>query len=90
MKYLPTSQQNVSDQRSHYSEDESEQKSLHHGQKGYSSMPKTNKQSWNSEQISDFVRKLGFLDKAKEEGKQIKHFLHINEVSFMFHPLEHS
>ena len=38
------------------------------------------KKCWNNEQISDFVRKLGFLDQGKEEGKQIKRFLHINEV----------
>ena len=39
-----------------------------------------NKQHWNSEQIGDFVRKLGFLDTRKEGGDQIKHFLYINEV----------
>ena len=39
-----------------------------------------NKQHWNSEQIGDFVRKLGFLDTRKEGGDKIKHFLHINEV----------
>ena len=38
------------------------------------------KQRWNSEQISDFVRKLGFLDREEEGGDKIKHFLHINEV----------
>ena len=37
-------------------------------------------QCWNSEQINDFVRKLGFLDTEKEGGDKIKHFLHINEV----------
>lgn len=36
---------------------------------------------WNAEQISDFVRKLGFLDTEKEGGDKIKDFLHINEVS---------
>ena len=39
-----------------------------------------NMQRWNSEQISDFVRKLGFLDTEKEGGHDIKHFLHVNEV----------
>ena len=39
-----------------------------------------NMQCWNSEQISDFVLKLGFLDSEKEGGDKIKHFLHINEV----------
>ena len=39
-----------------------------------------NMQHWNSEQINDFVRKLGFLDTEKEGGNKIKHFLHINEV----------
>ena len=81
LKYLPTSQQYVSEQHCHNPEQEEEQKSLHYGQKVSNNMPETNRQSWNSEQISDFVRKLGFLDKAKEEGKQIKHFLHINEVT---------
>ena len=42
-----------------------------------------NKKCWNNEQISDFVRKLGFLDQDKEEGKQIKLFLHVNEVSLL-------
>ena len=37
-------------------------------------------QCWNSEQIGDFVRKLGFLDTEKEGGDEIKHFLHVNEV----------
>ena len=37
-------------------------------------------QRWNSEQINDFVRKLGFLDREKEGGDKIKHFLHVNEV----------
>lgn len=37
---------------------------------------------WNTEQIGDFVRKLGFLDKEKDKegGDKIKHFLHVNEV----------
>lgn len=39
-----------------------------------------NMQRWNSEQIRDFVRKLGFLDTEKEGGNKIKHFLHVNEV----------
>ena len=39
-----------------------------------------NMQRWNSEQISDFVRKLGFLDAEKENGNRIKDFLHVNEV----------
>jgi len=39
-----------------------------------------NMQRWNSEQISDFVRKLGFLDTEQEVGDKIKHFLHVNEV----------
>ena len=42
----------------------------------------TNFERWNTEQIGDFVRKLGFLDKEKDkgEGDKIKHFLHVNEV----------
>ena len=42
-----------------------------------------NVQHWNSEQISDFVRKLGFLDTEKEAGDKIKHFLRINEVCML-------
>ena len=38
------------------------------------------KESWNEEQINDFVQKLGFLDAEREGGDQNKHFLHINEV----------
>ena len=46
------------------------------------SMRPTNFEHWNTEQIGDFVRKLGFLDKEKDkgEGYKIKHFLHVNEV----------
>ena len=46
-------------------------------------VPSANKKCWNNELISDFVRKLGFLDQDKEEGKQIKRFLHINEVHIL-------
>ena len=38
------------------------------------------KECWNHEQISDFIRKLGFLDEEKEGGEGIKHFLHVSEV----------
>ena len=46
----------------------------------------TNFERWNTEQIGDFVRKLGFLDKEKDkgEGDKIKHFLHVNEVQCTF------
>ena len=37
------------------------------------------KETWNQEQIGDFVRKLGFVDKKKGEEK-IKYFLHLNQV----------
>ncbi len=36
---------------------------------------------WNSEKISDFVRKLGFMDTSSEEGDKIERFRDINEVS---------
>ncbi len=47
------------------------------------------RQRWNEEQISDFVRKLGFLDTRSESderekedpGEQINRFLHLNQVS---------
>ena len=39
-------------------------------------------QKWSSEQIADFVRKLGFLDAEKEGGDKIKLFLHLNSVSY--------
>ena len=47
----------------------------------------TNFERWNTEQIGDFVRKLGFLDKEKDKegGDKIKHFLHINEVHVHVH-----
>ena len=38
-------------------------------------------QRWNSEQIADFVRKLGFLDTKQEGGDMIRKFLHLNSVS---------
>ena len=38
-------------------------------------------EQWNSEQIGDFVRKLGFMDTEKEGGEKIKHFRHISAVS---------
>ena len=43
----------------------------------------SNLERWNTEQIGDFVRKLGFLDKEKDKegGDKIKHFLHVNEVN---------
>lgn len=39
-------------------------------------------EEWNSEQIRDFVRKLGFIDKEKAEGVQIKRFLSLNQVKY--------
>ena len=38
-------------------------------------------EQWSSEQIGDFVRKLGFMDTEKEGGEKIKHFRHISAVS---------
>ena len=38
-------------------------------------------EQWNSEQIRDFVRKLGFMDTRGEGGEKIKHFRHISSVS---------
>ncbi len=38
-------------------------------------------EQWNSEQIGDFVRKLGFMDAEREGGEKIKHFRHISFVS---------
>ena len=40
-------------------------------------------QRWTSEQIADFVRKLGFLGTEKEGGDKIKLFLHLNSVSII-------
>ncbi len=43
---------------------------------------KVRQETWNNEQIGDFVRKLGFLDKDKEEGGgHITLFLHFNQAS---------
>ena len=36
---------------------------------------------WSEDQISDFVRKLGFLDAEGTAASQIKTFLHLNQVS---------
>ena len=41
---------------------------------------KMRSKKWNREEIGDFVRKLGFMDKDKG-GDKIKHFLHLNQVS---------
>ena len=35
---------------------------------------------WSGEQISDFVRKLGFLDAEGDTEWSIKQFLHLNQV----------
>ena len=40
---------------------------------------------WNLEQIGDFVRKLGFLDKD-EEKDDIKNFLRLNQVKISVFP----
>ena len=37
-------------------------------------------ETWDSEQTSNFARKLGFLDSEKAGGEMVKPFLHINEV----------
>ena len=37
-------------------------------------------ETWDSEQTSNFSRKLGFLDSEKAGGEMVKPFLHINEV----------
>ena len=38
---------------------------------------------WNSEQIADFVRRLGFLDIAGRVGDQRKHFQSLNKVTIL-------
>ncbi len=43
-----------------------------------------NNKQWNSEQIGDFVRKLGFMDTEREGGEKIKHFRHISSVSIWY------
>lgn len=42
-------------------------------------------QKWSSDQIGDFVRKLGFLDKDKEEsgGHNTTAFIYFNQVYFV-------
>ena len=37
-------------------------------------------ETWDSEQIGAFARKLGFLDSKKADGEMVKLFLHVNEV----------
>ena len=44
-------------------------------------------QRWTREQISDFVRKLGFLETEREGGDKIKRFLHLHSVSISRHGL---
>ena len=41
---------------------------------------------WTGEQIADFVIKMGFLDTKKENGDDIKKFLHLNSVCCMTSP----
>ena len=51
------------------------------GSEDFTGVPRVPKaERWNSEQINDFVRKLGFLDTETKQGEAIKNFLHINEV----------
>ncbi len=47
-------------------------------------LEKVRKEKWNYEQIADFVRKLGFMDKQKGD-QNIKHFLHLSQVSYSYH-----
>lgn len=49
------------------------------GEEVESSPEKTELEAWSSEQITDFVRKLGFVE-SKEDEKRIHHFLLLNEV----------
>ncbi len=44
---------------------------------------KSKSEQWTSEQIGDFVRKLGFMDTEREGGEKIKHFRHISFVSYL-------
>lgn len=37
-------------------------------------------ETWDSEQIDGFARKLGFLDSKKADGEMVQSFLHVNEV----------
>ena len=41
---------------------------------------KPRKEFKNNEQIDDFLRKLGFMDKEREGGDFIKQFLHLSQV----------
>ena len=38
---------------------------------------------WNADEITDFVRKLGFLEPKKVKGKDIKQFQKLYEVNFV-------
>ena len=40
-------------------------------------------QRWKTEQINDFVLKLGFLDVEDEMGAKIDHFLYLNHVRYI-------
>ena len=39
------------------------------------------KKDWSEEEVSDFVRRLGFVDISKEYGEQ---FLYVNEVGLLY------
>ena len=50
----------------------------HNGLSGSMKGPRRERKS--REQINDFLRKLGFMDKEKEGGDLIKQFLHLSQV----------
>ncbi len=39
------------------------------------------RETWNIDQINDFVHQLSFFDANKEEETMVHHFQHVNEVS---------
>lgn len=83
----------------HYSLCVKEESGIRNGQlflhfEPISSQPESSEQvhqdEWSGEQIRDFVRKLGFVDKGKaEDVAQIKSFLNLNQVSCIFVTLGH-
>ena len=69
-----------------YTASESETVNGSRGGQSDSAKPQLRKERKNAEQINDFLRKIGFVDKEKEGGHFIKQFLHLSQVLYIFFP----
>jgi hypothetical protein len=87
LEYLPFAKPYLMTVSPAENDDNSDDKSYTHYNSCSSSHCTTvpsSKEIWSSEQIHDFVLKLGFLNAEKEGGSQIKHFLCISEVWYKY------